>query len=79
MLVPKANQISKREWLSEEAIEIARERRIAQSNIDLEETRKLNADFQRQVRKDKEECFTYLCKELKEDIGKGDTRRCTRK
>ena len=62
--VPKAKKISKREWLSEEAIEVANQRRIVQSNKDFEETRILNADFQRKARKDKEECCITFAKKL---------------
>ena len=70
---------SKREWLSGEAVESARERRIAKINKDLEETRKLNTDFQRQARKENEEYFRHICKEIEENAGKGDTRQVYKK
>ena len=70
---------SKREWLSEEAAEIVKERRIAKRNKDLEETRKSYADFQRQALKDREEYFSRICKEIEENTGKGDTRHVFKK
>ena len=41
---------------------------------DTDEVRKLNAEFQRQARKDKEDYLNRTCKEIEDDNRKGKTR-----
>lgn len=72
--VPKVRKTKRKEWMSEEAIKIAEERRVKKTQGDLEGTRKLNADFQRQVRRDKAAYLNEQCKEVEENNKKGRSR-----
>ncbi|XP_053217975.1 elongation factor 1-beta isoform X1 [Podarcis raffonei] len=51
--IPMKRKCNKAKWLSNEALQIARERRQAKCEGDRERYRKLNADFQRMARRDK--------------------------
>ena len=57
---------AKRKWLSEEALQIAVERREAKGKIERERYTKLNAEFQRIVRRDKK-AVREQCKEIEEN------------
>ena len=61
--------------LSEEAIKIAEERReVKASDGDIKQIRKLNGDFQRQARKDKEQHIANICREMERDDQQGRSR-----
>ena len=51
--IPKKKKSKKAKWLSEEALQIAKERREAKSKGERERYIKLNEDFQRTARRDK--------------------------
>ena len=61
-------------WLSEKAIRIAEERRKMKARKDVQGMRRLNADFQRQARKDKETYLNKECMEIEENNKIGRTR-----
>ena len=51
--IPKKNKCKKAKWLSEEALQIAEERRETKGKGEKERYTHLNAEFQRTARKDK--------------------------
>ena len=51
--IPKKKKCKEAKWLSEEALQIAEERREAKSKRERERYTQLNAEFQRIARKDK--------------------------
>ena len=61
--VPKKKKCKKAKWLSEEALQIAVERREAKSKVEKERYTHLNAEFQRIGRKDKKAFLSDQCKE----------------
>ena len=61
-------------WLSEEALQIAVERREAKGKEEKERYTHLNAEFQRIARRDKRAFFSDQCKELEENNRMGKTR-----
>ena len=69
--IPKKKKCKKAKWLSEEALQIAEERREAKSKGERERYTQLNAEFQRIARRDKK-AFNEQCKEVEENnrIGK---------
>ena len=72
--IPKARKPKKSKWLTKEAIEIADKRREAKKgHAHPDEVRKLNAEFQRQSRKDKEDYLNRACKEIEDENRKGKT------
>lgn len=64
----------RRNWLSEETLRIADQRRAAKIAGNKDEVRRLNADFQRAARKDKEKDWNERCKQLEKDFKNGHTR-----
>ena len=72
--IPKLKKKKKSRWLSTKAIEIADERREARVNRSETEVRRLNAEFQRQARQDKESFLQEKCKKIEEDNKIGRTR-----
>ena len=56
--IPKKKKCKKTNWLSEEALEIAEERREAKSMGERERYTQLNIEFQRTARRDKK---AFLC------------------
>ena len=64
--IPKKKKCKKAKWLSEEALQIAEERREAKSKGEREKCVQLNAEFQRIVRRDKKAFLHEQCKEIKE-------------
>ena len=73
--IPKARKPKKSKWLTKKAIEIADKRREAKKgHAHPDEVRKLNAEFQRQSRKDKEDYLNRACKEIEDENRKGKTR-----
>ena len=59
--------IPKKKWLSEEAYQIAEERREVKGKGERERYRQLNAEFQRIARGDKKACLNEQCKEIEEN------------
>ena len=59
--------MQKGKWLSEEALQIAVERREAKSKGEKERQSHLNAEFQRIARRDKESFLSDQCKEIEEN------------
>ena len=51
--IPKKKNSKKAKWLSEEALQIAKERREVKSKGERERYIQINADFQRTARRDK--------------------------
>ena len=64
----------KAKWLSEEALQIAEERREEKGKGERERYTQLNAEFQRIVRRNKKAFLSEQCKELEENIRMGKTR-----
>ena len=60
--------------LSEEALQIAVERREAKRKAEKERHKHLNAEFQRIARRDKKAFLSDLCKEIEESNRMGKTR-----
>ena len=57
----------KAKWLSEEALQIAMERREVKSKGEKERYKHLNAEFQRIARRDKKAFLSNQCKEIEEN------------
>ena len=55
--IPKKKKCKEAKWLSEEALQIAEERREAKSKRERERYTQLNAEFQRIARRDKKAFF----------------------
>ena len=66
--------MKKAKWLSEEALQIAVNRREAKSKGEKERYKHLNAEFQRIVRRDKKIFLGDQCKEIEENNRMGKTR-----
>ena len=66
--------MQKEKWLSEEALEIAVNRREAKSKGEEERYTHLNAEFERIARRDKKAFLSDQCKEIEENNGMGKTR-----
>ena len=66
-------------WLSEEALQIAVERREAKTKREKERYSHLNAEFQRIARKDKKAFLRDQCKEIEENNRMGKTRDLLKK
>ena len=64
----------KAKWLSEEALQIAVERREVKSKEEKEKYKHLNAEFQRIARRHKKAFFSDQCKEIEENNRMGQTR-----
>ena len=72
--ITKKKKCKKAEWLSEEAFQIAEERRQAESKGERERYIQLSAKFQRTAWKDKKAFFNEQCKQIEENNRKGNTR-----
>ena len=72
--IPKKKKCKKTKWLSEEALQIAEERREVKSKGERERYTQLNADFQRIARRDKKAFLCEQCKEIEENSRMGKTR-----
>ena len=72
--IPKKKKCQKAKWLSEEALQIAEERREAKSKGEKERYTHFNAEFQRIARRDKKAFFSNQCKEIEENNKIGKTR-----
>ena len=73
--IPKKKKCKKAKWLSEEALQIAVERREAvKSKGERERYTHLNAEFQRTARRDKKAFLSDQSKEIEENNRMGKTR-----
>ena len=75
--IPKKKKCKKAKWLSEEALQIADERREAKGKGERERYTQLDAEFQR--RRDEKAFLNEQCKEIEENNRMGKTRDVLRK
>ena len=72
--IPKKKKCRKAKWLSEEALQITEKRREAKGKGEKERYTHLNAEFQREARRDKKAFLSDQCKEIEENNKMGKTR-----
>ena len=72
--IPVEKKCKKAKWLSEEALQIAVERREAKSKGEKKRYKHLNAEFQRIAKRDKKAFLSDQCKEIEENNRMGKTR-----
>ena len=72
--IPKKKKSKKANWLSEEALQIAVNKREVKSKGEKERYTHLNAEFQRIARRDKKAFPSDPCKEIEENNTMGKTR-----
>ena len=72
--IPKEKKCKKAKWLSEEALQIAVNRREAKGKGEKERYTHLNAEVQRIARRDKKAFLSDQCKEIEENNRMGKTR-----
>ena len=72
--IPKRKKCKKAKWLSDEALQIAVQRREAKGKGEKERYTHLNAEFQRIARRVKKAFLSDQCKEIEEDNRIGKTR-----
>ena len=72
--ISKKKKCKKAKWLSEEALQIAEERREAKGKGEKERYTHLSAEFQRIARRDKKAFLSDECKEIEENNRVGKTR-----
>ena len=77
--IPKKKKCKKSKWLSEEALQIAEERREVKSQREKERYTHLNAEFQRIAKRAKKAFLGDQCKEIEENNGMGKTRDLIKK
>ena len=77
--IPKKKKCKKPKRLSEEALQIAEERREAKGKGEKERYTHLNAEFQRIAWRDKKAFLSDQCKEIEENNRIGKTRDLFRK
>ena len=77
--IPKKMKCKKAKWLSEEASQIAVERRDVKSKGEKERYSHLNAESQRIARRDKKAFLSDQCKEIDENNRMGKTRHLFKK
>ena len=65
--IPKQLKCRKAQWLSEEALQIAEERREVKGTGEGKDECRLNADFGRITRRDKKAFLSEQCKETEEN------------
>ena len=65
--IPKKKNCKKAKWLSEEALQVAEQRREAKGKGEKERYTYLNAEFQRRARRDKKAFLSDQCKEIQEN------------
>ena len=71
---PEKKKCEEEKWLSEEALQIAEERRDMKGKGEMERYTQLNAEFQRIARRDKKAFFNEQYKEVEESNRMGKTR-----
>ena len=72
--ISKEKKCKKAKWLSEEALQIAVNRRETKGKGEKERYTYLNAEFQRIARRDKKDFLSDQCKEVEENNRMGKTR-----
>ena len=77
--IPKGKQCKKAKWLSEEALQIAVNRRERKGKGEKERYTHLNAEFQRIARRDKKDFLSDQCKEIEENNRMGKSRDLIKK
>ena len=65
--IPKKKKCKKAKWLSEDALQIAEERREVKGQGERKRYTQLNAEFQRIARRDKKVFLREQCKEAEEN------------
>ena len=65
--IPKKKKCKKAKWLSEEALQIAEERREEEGQEGKERYTHLNVEFQRTARRDKKAFLSEQCREIEEN------------
>ena len=75
----KKKECKKVKWLSEEALQIAEERKEAKGKGGQERYTYLNAEFQRRARREKKTFLSDQCKEIEENNRMGKTRDLLKK
>ena len=78
-IIPMEKKCKKVKWLSEEALEIAVNRREAKIKEEKKRYSHLNAELQRIARRDKKAFLNDQCKEIEENNRLGKTRDLFRK
>ena len=71
--IPKNKKCKKAKWLSDEALQIAEERREAKGKEEKERYTHLNVEFQRIARREKKALLSDHCKEIEENNRVGKT------
>ena len=74
MTIPKKKKCKKSKWLSEEALQVALNRREVKGKGEKESYTHLNAEFQRIARRDKKAFLSNQCKEIEENNRTGKTK-----
>ena len=77
--IPKKKKCEKAKWLSDEALQIAEERREGKGKGKKERYTHLNAEFQRIAKRDKKAFLSNQCKEIEENNRMGKTRDLVKK
>jgi len=77
--IPKKKKCKKAKWLSEEALQIAVNRREVKGKGEKERYTHLNSEFQRIARRDKKAFLSNQCTEIEENNRMGKTRDLFRK
>ena len=72
--IPKVKKRKVTKWLTKETIQIAEERKEAKGEGEIEKYKKLNAEFQKKARYDKEIILREKCRKIEENNKKGRTR-----
>ena len=78
-ITPEKKKCKKAKWLSEEALQIAEQRREATGKGEKEGCICLNAEFQRIARRDKKAFLSEQCNEIEENNTMGKTRDLIKK
>ena len=72
--IPNKKKCKKEKWLSEEILQISEKRREVKGKGERERYTQLNAEFQRQAKKNKKAFLSEKCKEIEENNRMGKTR-----
>ena len=72
--IPEKKKCNKAKWLSEEALQIAEERREVKSKGERERYIQLHAEFQRIARRDKKAFINEQCQKIEKNNRMGKTR-----
>ena len=72
--IPKKNKCKQTKWLSEDALQIAEERREVKGKEEKERYVHLNEEFQKTARRDKKAFLNDWCKQIEQSNRMGNTR-----